>query len=298
MTSRLSVALATCAGWPDLDEDGPVLRQALADEGVTTTILAWDDPGVDWSTFDLVLLRTTWDWWDRHEEFLAWTRRVPRLANTAEVVAWNTDKSYLREFERAGIPVVPTTWLVPGDTFSDPGGTFVVKPSVSAGARDTAAYVGGDPAAGAHVDRLLTAGRTVMVQPYLEQVDSLGETAVLVFDGKVSHAAVKAAVLTPGSGTPALGSWQVAPREASAQEVAFALRVVKGRDLLYARVDLLPTADGPVLIELEVTEPSLFLQHSPASATRLARAVRARALRPSALRPSALRPSARRPSAP
>ena len=280
-TNRLHVALATCSTWPDLDEDGPALRQALFQQRVDSTVAVWDDPTVDWAAFDLVLIRSTWDWWDRHPDYLAWTRRVPRLANSAAVVAWNTDKTYLRDLERDGVPVVPTTWLEPGDVFTPPpSGTFVVKPTVSAGARDTAAYEPGDPAAAIHVDRLLAAGRMVMVQPYLEQVDTLGETSVLVFGGEVSHAAVKAAVLSPGAGTPALGSWRVSPRDASPLEVALALRVTAGRDLLYARVDLLPTADGPVLIELEATEPSLFLRHAPGSALRLARAVRERAARP------------------
>lgn len=281
MTPR--VALATCTRLPALDDDGPVLLAALAEEGLDVEVHAWDAPDVDWAAFDLVVVRTTWDYWDRHEEFLAWTRAVPRLANPAGVVAWNTDKTYLRRLAEAGVPVVPTEWLQPGDGFVPPAAPFVVKPSVSAGARDTAAYDGKDPAAVAHVQRLLAAGRTVMVQPYLDAVDAAGETAVLVFDGEVSHGARKSPVLTRGAGEPDLGSWQVTPREPAPEEVALARRVVDlvagwGDDLLYARVDLLP---GPVLLELEVTEPSLFLQLSPGAARRYAAAVarRARAAR-------------------
>jgi glutathione synthase/RimK-type ligase-like ATP-grasp enzyme len=269
----LRVALATCAAWPELDGDGPELLAALAAEGLDTDVRAWDDPGADWASYDLVVIRTTWDYWHRHEQFLAWARSVPQLANSADVVAWNTDKRYLQQLADAGVPVVPTTWLAPGEAFTAPDHAFVVKPSVCAGARDTAAYPAGDAAAAGHVERLHALGKTVMVQPYVEAVDQHGETAVLVFDGVVSHGACKSAVLTPGAGEPELGGWSITPREPSAQERDLALRVVDlvGRELLYARVDLLP---GPVLVELEVTEPSLFLQEAPGSAQRYAAAVR------------------------
>jgi hypothetical protein len=270
------IALATCNDWPKLDDDGPVLLAALAEEGLEATIHSWDDPDVDWAAYDLVVIRSTWDYWDRHDQYLAWARSVPRLANDADVVAWNTDKTYLRRLAEAGVPIVPTTWLEPGDAFEVPSEPFVVKPSVSAGARDTAGYEGGDGSAAGHVARLHALGKTVMVQPYLAAVDTLGETAVLVFDGEVSHGAYKSAVLRLGEGEAPLGSWTIGPREPSEQERELALQVVDvvrgwGDELLYARIDMLP---GPVLIELEVTEPSLFLLQAPGSEARYARAVR------------------------
>ena len=276
--SRTRIALATCAAWPELDADGPELVAALAAEGLDADLVAWDDPAADWASYPLVVIRTTWDYWDRHAQFLAWARSVPRLVNSADVIAWNTDKIYLRRLQAAGIPVVPTVWVAPGEDFVTPDHPFVVKPSVSAGARDTAAYDGGDPLATEHVARLHAAGKTVMVQPYVDAVDSAGETAVLVFGGVVSHGARKSAVLTVGEGEVALGSWSMQARTPSAEEQALALRVVEvasswGEDLLYARVDLLP---GPLVIELEVTEPSLYLTLAPGSAARFAAAVAGR----------------------
>ncbi|MCW2672396.1 MAG: hypothetical protein JWP14_985 [Frankiales bacterium] len=273
----MRVALATCSRLPELDDDGPELLAALAAEGIDVDVCVWDDPAVDWDRYDLTVIRTTWDYWDRHDDFLAWTRRVPRLANGAGVVAWNTNKTYLRRLAEAGVPVIATTWLEPGEPFTAPAHPFVVKPSVSAGARDTAAYEAGDDAAAGHVARLHAAGKTVMVQPYVEAVDEAGETSVLVFDGRVSHGARKSAVLRKGAGVPEVGSWSMTAREPSAEEVALAERVVAvvrgwGDELLYARADILP---GPVIVELEVTEPSLFLQHAPGSAKRYAQAVRA-----------------------
>ena len=273
----MRVGLATCAAWPDLDEDGPELLAALAAEGLAVDVPVWDDPSVDWDGYDLTVIRCTWDYWERRDDYLAWTRRVPRLANDAGVVAWNTDKRYLRRLAEAGVPVVPTTWVRPGQAFTAPEHAFVVKPSVSAGARGTAAYEAADPSAADHVARLQAAGSTVMVQPYVAAVEDAGETSVLIFDGVVSHAARKSPVLTKGAGEPELASWTMSAREPSGEEVALAQRVVDvvrgwGDELLYARADILP---GPVLVELEVTEPSLFLRHAPGSAARYARAVRA-----------------------
>lgn len=270
----MNVALVTAAWRPELDEDGPHLIPALAAEGVDSTIAIWDDPAVDWDAFDLVLIHTTWDYIDRREEFVAWARSVPRLRNTAEVVAWNTDKTYLRELEAAGIPIVPTTWLAPGDAFAPPDHPFVVKPTISAGARDTAAYPAGDPRAQELVRQIHATGRSVMVQPYVRDVDEEGETGLLFFDGVFSHAARKSAILTIGRGVDHEMDLRafVSQRVATPEQVALAERVLQRipHDLLYARVDLMP---GPVLIELEVTEPSLFLRHAPGSAARFAKAI-------------------------
>lgn len=271
------VALATSASFPELDEDGPELLDALAAEGLQVDVRVWDDPAVDWASYDLVVIRTTWDYWERRAEFLAWARSVPRLLNPASVVEWNTDKAYLGRLAAAGIPVVPTTYLTELDGWTPPEHPFVVKPTVSAGARDSAAYPAGDLAAVEHVRSLLAAGKVAMVQPYLSAVDTDGETAVLVFGGEVSHGARKGPVLAVGRGidNTVVSRQLVTPREPSPQEVALAeqvLAVVRGwgDELLYARVDLLP---GPVLIELELTEPCLFLGHAPGSAARFAAAV-------------------------
>jgi len=279
----LQVALATAAQLPDLDEDGAALLKALDAEGVQAAPVVWDS-GADWAAYDLVVVRSTWDYDRRREQFLAWAASVPRLANPADVLAWNTDKTYLQALASAGVPVVETTWLVPGDVFTPPAGPYVVKPTVSAGARDTAAYDGGADAT-AHVQRLLAAGRPVMVQPYLPQVDVLGETSVLCFEGEVSHAASKSALLQVGAGVrnDIDSRAFVTPAEPTRAQVdlAKAALAVVGQPLLYARVDLVPGPDGPLLLELELTEPSLFLRHAEGATARFAAAVRRRADRSS-----------------
>ncbi|WP_433794338.1 ATP-grasp domain-containing protein [Actinoplanes sp. CA-252034] len=285
------VALVTCAAFPDLWEDDHPLRDALRDRGVAVDVVRWDDPEADWPAYDLTVIRSPWDYTDRPEAFVAWARSVPRLANPADIVAWNTDKKYLGDLAAAGIPIIPTEYIGPGESWTPPAdGEWVVKPTVSAGSRDTARYLlpGQHAEAVAHVGRLTAAGRTAMIQPYLSAVDTDGETAVLcISDGAgeltFSHGIRKGAMLTVrGDVTVDLDSERITPRTPSPAELELAGRVLAAvpggsKQLLYARVDLIPGPDGaPRLIELELTEPSLFLRHAPGAAERLADAIIAR----------------------
>ncbi|HEX6756576.1 MAG TPA: hypothetical protein VF109_11620 [Mycobacteriales bacterium] len=283
------VALATCRDLPAGDEDSAVLLAACASVGLDAEWRVWDDTAVDWSSYDLVVIRSTWDYVPRRDDFAAWATSVPRLANPAEVVDWNTDKVYLRGLGAAGVPVVPTRWLEPGagvpDDLFEGTAEIVVKPTISAGGRDTGRYGTVDAArAAGHADQLLAAGRRVMVQPYLSGIDEVGETAVMHVGGAYSHTVGKGALLRPGDAGAVEGLWrpeEISPREPTDLErelAALALAAVPGGAdrLLYGRVDLLPGMDGePVVIEVEVTEPSLFLTTVPAAADRLAAAIRA-----------------------
>ena len=278
MTARPRVALATFRGFPELWEDDAVLLPALRELGVDAAPAVWDDDGIDWARFDLVVVRSTWDYVPRREQFLAWARSLPAVANPADVLAWSTEKTYLRELAAAGVTVVPTTWLRPGDAYAPPDGEHVVKPTISANAADTARYGAGEDST-PHVQRLLADGRDVMVQPYLAGVDTHGETAVVLVDGVVSHAARKGAVLVPELASPE--DVPITGRTASEEELALARRAVAALPfpgpLLYARVDLVPGPDGtPVLIELELAEPSLFLTTADGAVERFATAIAAR----------------------
>jgi glutathione synthase/RimK-type ligase-like ATP-grasp enzyme len=279
------VLLATCADLPDGDEDAAGLLAALETAGVRAAWAAWDDPSIDWAAAPVVL-RSTWDYTFRRDAFLAWARSVPWLHNPFGVVSWNSDKTYLRDLDAAGVPIVPTTWGAPGELVALPEtGEYVVKPSVGAGSRGAGRFVGSASAAAtAHVTALHEAGRVVLVQPYLAQVDAVGETALIYIDGEFSHAVRKGAMLPAGVVHPVNGyelfvEEKVKPHDADAAELragAAAVRAVRerfGGDLLYARVDLLPSADGPVLVELELTEPSLFLGHAVRAADRFAAAI-------------------------
>jgi hypothetical protein len=289
------VAFATCRELPQLDADTRRLIVPLAAREVVATPAVWDDPDVDWDCFDLVVVRCCWDYAARRPEFLAWADRVPRLANPATVLAWNTDKSYLSDLADRGIPVVPTEWLRPGQRWLLPErGDWVIKPAVSLASLDTGRYQLEDPAerclVAEHVRRLHADGRVVMMQPYLRAVDDEGETALVYLNGEFSHAMRKAAVLTgPDIGVDrrfeSNGGLTLRRHRPNRREVAAAERVLDaipcGRtELLYARVDLITERDAdPILMELELTEPQLYFHGSPAAAERMATIIEERARR-------------------
>ena len=289
------IALITAVAARDLDEDLPPLVAALRGDGTAASVVDWDDASVDWSRFDLAVLRSTWDYSLRLPEFLRWVDRVSEstmLLNPRDVVRWNTDKHYLGHLAAAGVPIVPSAFVEPGDDaghaldrfLAAQAAEFVVKPSIGAGSRDAQRYARGErDDAARHVERLLNAQRSVLLQPYLGRVDVRGETALVFFDGRFSHAVRKGPLLRRGEGpTRALfAAEHITPRVAEADEIAIATRTLAAipfaQPLLYARVDLIHDDDGaPRVLELELSEPSLFFEHAPGSAECFARAVVAR----------------------
>ena len=278
------IALVTSERGLRLDPDLALAVAAMADEGLAADVARWDDPAVEWSAYQLAVVRSCWDYSGRREQFLAWAGSVPDLRNAVELLRWNTDKVYLRDLEAAGLPVVPTVWD-PTDAAQLPDAPeWVVKPSVSAGARDTARW--GEPeSALRHVAELTAAGRTAMLQPYLTRVDDDGETALLFMGGRFSHAVRKGPLLRRGEGVRqdrnSRGDLRRVQPTPAQREIAEAVldavpALVPSLPPLYARVDLVADGNGrPVLLELELTEPSLFLPQAPEAAGALARAVAA-----------------------
>jgi hypothetical protein len=281
--SRTAI-LVGCAELPSGDGDDDAVVPALSSLGFSVSWAAWDS-GASFEDADAVILRATWDYPERRDEFLAWCESVPALYNPAGVVRWNTDKSYLTELIDAGVAVVPTTLVSPGDPARFPSSDFVVKPSVGAGSRGAARFAGGADAS-SHVAALHAEGHTALIQPYQSSVDTAGELALVYLGGIYSHAFTKSAML--GSTMDASGlylSEKLAAASPPADAVALAEDVLDAAsallgilraELLYARVDLVRGADGkPLLLELELTEPSLgFRQTDPAVAMRFASAVR------------------------
>lgn len=311
------VALVTATVARDHDDDLLPLRAALRSLGLDADDLAWDEPCA-WADYDAAVIRSTWDYHRHHDRFLTWVDHVAEqtsLFNPAPVVRWNTDKRYLADLAAGGIPVVPTVFLDPGEAgaspsqaqiesaldeaaaagrATDPGDApgdetsdVVVKPAVSAGSRATARHHRRGPAgrevAAAHVRELLSQGRRVMIQPYLDRIDQLGESALVFVDGQLSHGLRKGPLLRPGAGPDDDGLFapeQITARRPDPDEVAVAEAAVElaaqrtDGPLLYARVDLVRDQDDqPVVLELELTEPSLFFDRVPDSVHRLAHAI-------------------------
>ena len=321
------VALVTARAARGLDEDEAPLAAALRAAGAQVEIADWDDASASWESFDLALLRSTWDYTERLSEFLAWVQRaagLTALCNPAEVVRWNTDKHYLLDLARADVPTVTSCFVEPGDSAAGALDDFlsklqepelVVKPAVGGGSRDTNRYKRHSrDAAVAHARQLLDAGRSVLLQPYLDRVEEYGETALIFYAGyfdppagvkpgarggassnvmQFDHAIRKGPMLPAprdelsgpavGGASPLFVPEHITPRTAQADELEIAARTLAAiphQGLLYARIDLIRDAAGATrLLELELTEPSLFFAHSPGSAERFARLVLDRAPR-------------------
>jgi len=218
-------------------------------------------------------VRSTWDYAERREEFLAWARTLPRVLNPVEVLEWSSDKQrYLTDLRSAGVPIVPTTFVGPGEPFEPPPEAFVLKPSISAGGRSSARFEPGESeAAQALLRRIHAEGRTAMVQPFLGEAV---ETGLVYIAGELSHA-VRRSVPLPRAGErhvlyleEEIEACDASPGERELAERALG---VAGRDLLYGRVDLL----GGAVLELEVCEPSLYLSYGEGAAERFAAAIAA-----------------------
>lgn len=267
------VAVVTCRQLPEPDPDQAPLLGALADAGLRAELLAWDDPDAKPARFDLCVLRSTWNYYRDVDAFLAWTARAAResrLANAEPVVRWNAHKSYLRELDERGVPIVPTAWADQGarldlHALMDERGwsDAVIKPAVSAASFRTHRVVRDDVARGQALFDELVAERDAMVQRFMPSVAHGGERALVVIDGRLTHAVVK----TPRYADDEESVSEARPiAEEDGALARRALAAVDAASLLYARVDVMDDDEGrPLLSELELIEPSLFLlQHPPA----------------------------------
>lgn len=293
--SNPRVALVISENHPILNQNNAVLVEALEKLGVDASTHEWSDKSVDWSSFDLVVLRSTWDYAARRAEFLDWAKSVPNLANPEKALEWNMDKEYLKTMAEKGVPTVRTVWLDPARHFSSQAihtrlpafGDFVIKPTISAGSQGVARYQEATAKARTtainQVRDMLAAGNHVMIQPYLDKVDHDGETSVVFFNGEYSHSFLKGAMLSRGT-APSEIYVEEELKEGAANEEYLGLarqslnaaREILGEegDFLYARVDMLSNEDGePVLLEVELVEPRLFIRRHPGAVERFAQAI-------------------------
>ncbi|WP_127130576.1 RimK family alpha-L-glutamate ligase [Georgenia sp. SYP-B2076] len=301
--SKPIVTLATSAALPNLSEDDAPLPDALAERGIEPRVAVWDDPDVDWGQAGLVVLRSVHDYANRRDEFVEWAATVPKLANHADVVRWNTDKHYMVELEKRGMPTIPTTWLEPEQKLNKhqlhtrfpAGGDFVVKPAVSSGAHGTGRYTAVDGysrmAAIEHAMELLNEGRSVMVQRYLESVDNRGETALIYMNGLVSHAVEKEAMLggafRPDVEAPpevahareaTAAEWQLGEQARNAIHSYIKSRMGRDEQLTFCRIDVVEGTQGQMhVLEVSLVDASLYLSTTPGAVDNFADAIAVRA---------------------
>lgn len=308
--------------------DRAVVTAAFAAAGASLEYVAWDGSDVEWAAFDLVVVRSPWDYPERLDGFLAWLDQAAssigaRLHNPAGVIRWNLDKRYLGELADAGVPVVPTAYAATVEEAAEaiasvslagsdgrtgsgdgaeggdgaagaPAGEVVVKPTISAGSRDTGRFGRSDPGALALAAQIVAAGKVAMVQPAVPSVAEHGEVALVLIDGELAHAYRKGPILA--SGGSMLGgeyrevlepvvpdpAWVALAAQVHAASVARAQALgamgAGERSLLYARIDVVELPDGsPALLEAELFEPYLALDLAPGAADRFAAACVARA---------------------
>jgi len=282
----LRVGLITCRELPEPDPDSGLLLASLQQAGVEADLLAWDDPeAAPPSVFDRLILRSAWNYHLFPDEFVAWIEdaaRLTHLSNSAPIVRWNVRKRYLESLAEAGVRTVPTAWLRRGmeaplrRILADTGWTdFVVKPSISASSWQTHRYrVEHDELEQAEstLEELLP-DRDMMIQPYVRGVDTAGEKAVMWIDGELTHAVTKKPRFV-GQAEFVTGAIEISPTERTIAQRSIAVAAAEtGRRPLYARVDLMPDEDGPMVSELELIEPSLYLAQSPAALDRFVRAI-------------------------
>ncbi|MEZ0091899.1 RimK family alpha-L-glutamate ligase [Streptacidiphilus sp. EB129] len=276
----VDIVLLTGRTMPREVPENALLVAELAGLGVTAEIHPWDE-ALDWPAYGLAVVRTTWDYWTRREEFIAWAQRTAKLTdlrNPAEVLVWNSHKGYLVELAASGTPAVPTRVVSRGASggeqaralaaFGD--GEVVIKPAVSVSGRGALRAGATDAASAFHLATLIGDG-DALVQPFAESVLARGETSLVFFGETFSHAVRK----VPASGEYRIHEHHggsVLPHTPSAAELAAARAAMAAAPAAttYARVDLVELPDGPAVMELELIEPELFLTHAPSAAARYA----------------------------
>jgi hypothetical protein len=281
----MRVAIASCLEIPEPDPDEALLLAALARAGIEASVLAWDDAAAPFASQDLVVVRSTWNYYRRVDDFLAWiesTGKTTPILNPPEIIAWNAKKTYLPELEKRGIDIVPTEIVLAREARSvnellDARGwdEVVIKPVVSAGSYRTERFSRASlPAAQAFLDALV-ADRDALVQRWMPSVETYGERSLVWIDGVFTHAIRKTPRFSGGA-EQVSGDVPIADDERAFAERALAPHAA---DLLYARVDMVRDGEGTLrLMELELIEPSLFFLQSAAALGRFVSAL-ARRLR-------------------
>lgn len=273
-------AIATWSDPSYVDPEPPLIAEELRRRGHQAQVVVWH-AAEDWAEFDLVVIRSTWDYFDRLDEFLAWVDKVDkesRIINSPSVIRWNCHKGYLAELGERGIAVLPSLTLAqdspePVERMLATGwDEVVIKPAVDGGARQALKTRTGDPVAAEHVRRLVESGDTI-VQPYASSVEQ-GEVSMFFFGGELSHAVRK---------VPKAGDYRVQAMHGGAEErhqpttaevdLARSAMALAPDRLVYARVDCIEVDGVPTLMELELIEPDLFLRMSDGSHERFVDAV-------------------------
>jgi glutathione synthase/RimK-type ligase-like ATP-grasp enzyme len=269
---------------PDPDLDIPFAIKAAEQLEIDLVFANWNDKSIAWESFDAAVIRSAWDYVPVREEFLQFAKNVEtktKLFNSSEVMKWNTNKTYLSILENKGVPIIPTKFAINLDEALpairwafEKAPAVAIKPTVGAGAR-LAGKASTEVEAIDYVKKILEAKRTVIIQPYILSVDDEGEKAIIVINGEISHAAKKVPALTKGGHGDAAGQLEITTEMRDiVKNISNA--VSEWNDLLFARIDVVRMGEKLVLMELELTEPWLFMQFRPEAGVDLFKALKHR----------------------
>jgi len=269
---------------PDPDLDIPFAIKAAEQLEIDLVFANWNDKSIAWESFDAAVIRSAWDYVPVREEFLQFAKNVEtktKLFNSSEVMKWNTNKTYLSILENKGVPIIPTKFAnnldeaLPAIRWAfEKAPAVAIKPTVGAGAR-LAGKASTEVEAIDYVKKILEAKRTVIIQPYILSVDDEGEKAIIVINGEISHAAKKVPALTKGGHGDAAGQLEITTKMRDiVKNISNA--VSEWNDLLFARIDVVRMGEKLVLMELELTEPWLFMQFRPEAGVDLFKALKHR----------------------
>ena len=261
----MKFAIATCFNIPEPDVDEDLTLSAFERRGHEVHLAAWEDQSIDWSDFDAVIIRSTWNYPLQVDAFAEWVQNVndqTTLLNPAKIILANLNKRYLVDLASCGIPVIPTDWLYPKNANSLQEllrRKSVIKPAIGAGSLDARVF---EPN---QIDDAIAwlgrqaAHREFMVQPYLNSVNTVGEQSIVVIGSEPSHRIVKHPRFA-GQEERVEGPFEVGEFDSLIRNVIEPIK----REILYARVDLMMDEEGTWrLSELEVIEPSLFFTQNP-----------------------------------
>ena len=269
---------------PDPDLDIPFATEAAAKLNIDLVFTNWNDKSIAWESFDAAIIRSAWDYVPVRDKFLQFAKTVEtktKLFNSHNVMSWNTDKKYLSVLEEKGVPIIPTKFAsniddaLPAINWAfEIADAIAIKPTVGAGARLAGKATTKDEAI-EFVKRILEVNRTAIIQPYVSSVDDEGEKSIIVINGEISHVAKKVPALTKGGHGDAAGQLEIT-NEIREIVKNISNAVSEWNDLLFARVDVVRMNEKLVLMELELTEPWLFMQFRPEAGIDLFKALKQR----------------------
>jgi hypothetical protein len=265
------------------DNESKILINALKNRSIEAQVACWDDPQVDWGKADLVVIKSASNYAWKRRQFLAWAgevSKVNRLWNPLDVLTWNSDKNYLIELQEAGVPMPPTILIKKDsrpnleETLKERGwGEVVIKPTTSVGSLGLRRFNVGDPDSERYCRMITGEGFTdsvlgesftfppcdALVQPFVPEIFTVGEASLIFFGGRLSHTVIKRVKLGDFRAHPGFGA-TVTPYEASRSVAECAVDALGLPPSIpeYARVDVIPSVDGPLLLEAELIDPWLF----------------------------------------